>query len=337
MLRLKHESEKHRSRHVHPSEVPPLPKMGAMKLIKTPKKKKMSSSLIATKPDKLILSVGSKAKVRSGGEFLKKARCQVKEHHSFFGPNSNLSRPTHTLAAQSTQINTAPRSIVYDYRNPAWKPHDSSIKPPEVFLPKRKQVEPDESFTSGKSTTAENKSSVRVVTSPVKNITTSSESCGEQPRVVAQKRKRAESNEFSAQDQSVEKKRRLQAMSKTTNTAPTSLRTRPPSVDQSRNIEPKRKRFECDGSSRPEPSAGEKGRPQAFGKATPASTSSRAIPPPIRDQPRITAPKRRRVESVESSIPDQVTTIEKEPRRSQKERHAETFRACQNLGKSYRC
>ncbi|MCJ1467606.1 hypothetical protein MMC07_006231 [Pseudocyphellaria aurata] len=196
LLRLKNESERHRSRHVHPSEVPPLPKMGAMKLIKTPKKKKISSSLVATKPDRLIFSVGSKVKARSGEEFLKNARCQIKEHQSFFGPNGNLSRPTHTLAAQSTQIKTAPRSLVHDYRNPTWKPHDPSVKPPEIFLPKRKRVEPDKSFTSDQSTTAEKQSGLCAKTISAKNKA-SSNCSAEQPRVVAQKRKRAESDELT--------------------------------------------------------------------------------------------------------------------------------------------
>lgn len=88
MQQTQTESEKHRLRHVHPSEVPPLPKMGKIKLIRTPRKKKPSLSLVPTKPDKLTFVVGSRMKVQMGTAFFKKARCEAKEHRAYFGHDS---------------------------------------------------------------------------------------------------------------------------------------------------------------------------------------------------------------------------------------------------------
>ncbi|MCJ1263652.1 hypothetical protein MMC22_003522 [Lobaria immixta] len=143
MLTLEKESEKHQSKHVHPSEVPPLPKMGGMRLIKIPREKK-GHGPVATSADKPTFSVGSRIKVQSDKD-LKKTRCEAKERQSIFNPDSKISRLTHQLTTQSTQIEAAPRLRVQDHRNPAWKPHDPSIKPAAVFVPKRKRVELDKS------------------------------------------------------------------------------------------------------------------------------------------------------------------------------------------------
>ena len=84
MQPIQTEIEKHRLRRVHPSEVPPLPKMGKMKLIKTPRRKKPSLSLVPTKPDKLTFAVGSRTKVQTDTAFFKKAHCEAKEHQVYF-------------------------------------------------------------------------------------------------------------------------------------------------------------------------------------------------------------------------------------------------------------
>lgn len=222
MQQIQTERGKHRLRHVDPSEVPPLPKMGKMKLIKTPKKKKPSLSLVPTKPDKLTFSVGSRMKVPSGTAFFKKARCQAKEHQTYFGQDSKLSRPSHELAAASTHITDVPPSWLQAHDNPTDK-GDPSIKPRgKVSVQKKSRAEPDQSSVYRQTTTTEdNERSFLALIDPAKGTTASSSVSTKTPpppppppphrdqsRALAPKRKRDECDEISAPDPSVENKRR---------------------------------------------------------------------------------------------------------------------------------
>lgn len=280
MLKIKTESEKHRTQHVLPSEVPPLPKMGAMKLIKTPKKKRKSLALVAEKPDKLVFSVGSTTKVKSDKDFVKKACRQERERQSYFGPDSKLSRPTSELAAESTRVDAAPRSLVHDYRNPAWKPHDPSIKRPEVFVPKRKIVEPG------------------TAPSPLPPR-------DNQRRELAIKRKRLESDESFIPDLPVGKKRRMESSVKATSTA-ASLAPKPlSSLDQPRIIAPIRRQVVESSAPGPTTAAEKQDKILAMIKTTYGLGRSAPAPPSSVGQTRVTAPKRKRVDSVAASAPDQ--------------------------------
>ncbi|MCJ1426134.1 hypothetical protein MMC29_004036 [Sticta canariensis] len=197
MQRIQDESEKHRLKHVHPSEVPPLPKMGKMKLIKTPKKKKPSSSLVPTKPDKLTFAVGSKMKVQTGAAFFKKARCEAKEHQAYFGLDSKLSRPSHELAMESTPVIEAPPSWVLERGNPADKELDT---PHESSVPKISRAEPDRS-AAHQTRATDDERSFRALFNPRKEATASS-APRMPPPALAPKRKRDESEEASAGNQS---------------------------------------------------------------------------------------------------------------------------------------
>lgn len=167
MLTLEKESEKHQSKHVHPSKVPPLPKMGAMRPIKIPREKK-GHGPVATRADKPAFSVGPRIKVQSDKD-LKKTRCEAKERQAIFDRDSKISRLAHQLTTQSTQIEAAPRLRVQDHRNPAWKPHDPSIKPAAVFVPKRKPVELDKSSAQSQVVNMEEKErGLRALTNPTK-------------------------------------------------------------------------------------------------------------------------------------------------------------------------
>lgn len=211
MLRIQTESGKHQLKHVDPSEVPPLPKMGKMKLIKTPRKKKPSLSLVPTKPDTLTFSAGSRMKVPSGTAFFKKARCQAKEHQAYFGHDSKLSRPSHKLAAASTRITDVPRSWLHAAGEPADKAPHRSIEPRGgVSVPKRSRAEPDKS--SVYMTTDDHERTLFTLINPAKETAASSTTTKTPPpppqaRASAPKRKRVESEEIAAPGPSGENKR----------------------------------------------------------------------------------------------------------------------------------
>lgn len=218
MQQIQTESGQHRLKHVDPSEVPPLPKMGKMKLIKTPKKKKPSLSLVPTKPDKLTFSAGSRMKAPSGTAFFKKARCQAKEHQAYFGEDSKLSRPSHVLAEASTHITDVPPSWLRAPSKPADKERRPIIKPRGgVSVQKRSRAEPDKSSVYRQTTTAEdNERSFLALINPAKDTAASSNTTKtpplpphrDQPRASASKRKQVESDEISARGPSVENKRK---------------------------------------------------------------------------------------------------------------------------------
>lgn len=196
MQRIQAESGKHRLKHVHPSEVPPLPKMGKMKLIKTPKKKKKSLSLVPTKPDKLTFAVGSRMKVQTGAGFMKKARRQAKERQAYFGHDSKLARPSHELATDSTTVTEIPRSWVRKQGDPANKELDPAHG---ASVPKISRAEPDRSAARERRA-QDDERSFRALFNPGQGATPSS-ATKMPPPALAPKRKRAESEEVSAGNQ----------------------------------------------------------------------------------------------------------------------------------------
>ncbi|MCJ1471260.1 hypothetical protein MMC07_009908 [Pseudocyphellaria aurata] len=182
LLCINSERLKHQSKHVHPSTVPPLPKMGAMKLIKTPRKKKI---VFVDHRPKLSFNAGSKTKVLTGRGVLEKARREAKEQ-SFYGSGSILAVPTHKLKASKSQIQTAPKGLVVDYQhqrrlldNP--EPIDPTVRPPPIFAPKRKREEPAKSAASGPMSLEEKERRLKALTTRGKD-TTAASSPAAQPR-----------------------------------------------------------------------------------------------------------------------------------------------------------
>lgn len=147
LLGITSERLKHQSKHVHPSTVPPLPKMGAMKLIKTPRKKKI---VFVDHRPKLSFNAGSKTKVLTARGVMDKARREAKEQSLFYSGRSVLAVPTHKLKGSKSQIQTAPKGLVDDHQHQHRfqsrpEPIDPTVKPPPIFAPKRKREEPAES------------------------------------------------------------------------------------------------------------------------------------------------------------------------------------------------
>ncbi len=142
MQGIQKEREKCKSKHVAPSEVPPLPKMGGMKYVRNPRKSKK----FAEPPTKLTFQAGSRTKVMTGKGVINKARREAKEQ-SLFGIRSQLAVPTHKLNQSASQVIAAPRALVRDYLNPvAPPPIDPTVKPAEVFtLPKKRPLDRFES------------------------------------------------------------------------------------------------------------------------------------------------------------------------------------------------
>lgn len=177
LLGITSERLKHQSRQVAASTVPPLPKMGAMKLVKTPRKK----LVVDRRPTKLTFSAGSKTKVLTGKGVLDKARREAKEQ-SRFGYRSILAVPTHKLNNSASQVQRAPKAFVFDYQHPtAPKPLDPTVKPPPIFAPKRKREEPAKSAASSQMNLEEKERRLKALTSTRKD-TTPARSPATQPR-----------------------------------------------------------------------------------------------------------------------------------------------------------
>lgn len=139
---IKDKSLNHKSKQVEASTVPPLPKMGGMKYVRSERKKKIV--LVDNRP-KNDLMAGSRTKVITGRGVIDKARREAKVM-GLVRNTSILAVPTHQLNESASQILQAPRSLVYEHqRRLGPEPIDPTKKQPLVFAPKRKRVEPTES------------------------------------------------------------------------------------------------------------------------------------------------------------------------------------------------
>lgn len=102
-------SAREHSKQVKAAEVPPLPKMGGMKLVRNPRPaKKTPNSLPA-----LTFTGHIKTKGLSGGAMFQKIKREVREK-SHFGNGSKLAVPTHKLSERASKVLVPPPSIVYD-------------------------------------------------------------------------------------------------------------------------------------------------------------------------------------------------------------------------------
>lgn len=140
-----HRSE-HTSKQVAATTVPKLPAMGGMKVVKYLKDfygedyqpRKHRHVGLVKPPTKLTFGAGSRIKAKTGPEMLNKARKEAREQKSLRG---HLGIPTHKLQKQASQIRQVPYSMAADYIKPTVpQPIDPTIKPTEVFVPKRKRV-----------------------------------------------------------------------------------------------------------------------------------------------------------------------------------------------------
>lgn len=109
-------SAREHSKQVKAAEVPPLPKMGGMKLVRNPRpaKKKTADPLPA-----VTFSGNLKTKGLSGGAMFKKIKREVLAK-SHFGNHSKLAVPTHKLSERASKVLVAPPSILYDRSHPRY-------------------------------------------------------------------------------------------------------------------------------------------------------------------------------------------------------------------------
>lgn len=110
-------SAREHSKQVKAAEVPPLPKMGGMKLVRNPRpvKKKASTPLPA-----LAFTGQLKTKGLSGGAMFKRIKREVREK-SHFGNGSKLAVPTHKLSERASKVLVPPPSIIYDRLHPRFE------------------------------------------------------------------------------------------------------------------------------------------------------------------------------------------------------------------------
>lgn len=127
-------SAREHSKQVKAAEVPPLPKMGGMKLVRNPRPaKKTLNSLPA-----LTFTGHIKTKGLSGGAMFQKIKREVREK-SHFGNGSKLAVPTHKLSERASKVVVAPPSKIYDrLHHPRYDEFAASPPPPTRAIPELK-------------------------------------------------------------------------------------------------------------------------------------------------------------------------------------------------------
>lgn len=119
-------SAREHSKQVNAAEVPPLPKMGGMKLVRNPRPAKKTPNSLP------ILTFTGHIKTKkgmSGGAMFQKIKREVREK-SHFGNHSKLAVPTHKLSERASKVLVAPPSIIYDRLNPRYDFPAPSPPPP---------------------------------------------------------------------------------------------------------------------------------------------------------------------------------------------------------------
>lgn len=114
-------SAREQSKQVKAAEVPPLPKMGGMKLVRNPRPARKTADILPA----LTFSGHLKTKGLSGGAIFKRIKREVREK-SHFGNHSKLAVPTHRLSERASKVLVAPSSSSSSRAEP--KPHLSSAK-----------------------------------------------------------------------------------------------------------------------------------------------------------------------------------------------------------------
>lgn len=121
-------SAREHSKQVKAAEVPPLPKMGGMKLVRNPRPAKKTVDPLPS----VTFSGNLKTKGLSGGAMFKKIKREVREK-SHFGNHSRLAVPTHKLSERASKVLVAPPSILYDRSHPLYG--SPTLPPPPSYSP----------------------------------------------------------------------------------------------------------------------------------------------------------------------------------------------------------
>lgn len=155
MDEIKMHQTKHTSRQVDATTVPKLPQIGGMQYVRylktldgedyTPHKHRRVGLVQPT--TKLTFGTASRMKAKTGPQVLEKARREAREHKLLTG---QLAIPTHKLPKQASRVRQVPYSMLVDHLRAAAavpQPIDPTVKPTEVFVPKRKRVAAEEEPT----------------------------------------------------------------------------------------------------------------------------------------------------------------------------------------------
>ncbi len=162
---IKTEQAKHTIKHVHPSTVPKLPKMGGMIYATSLPHFKKPKKPPPPKPTSLNFGAGSRTKTLTGAGVMNKARREAKQLSLFSAKNSKLAKPTHELSNKAVGVQHAPESIVNEYRRPVVpKAVDPTVKKPTIFVPKRKIV--NNASTSNGTSVEEREGQLKDFTNP---------------------------------------------------------------------------------------------------------------------------------------------------------------------------
>lgn len=198
---IKTEQAKHTIKHVHPSTVPKLPKMGGMIYATSLPHFKKPKKPPPPKPTTLSFNAGSRTKTLTGAGVMNKARREAKQLSLFSAKNSKLAKPTHELSDKAVGVLHAPESIVYDYRHPVpSKAVDPTVKQPTIFVPKRKIV--SNPATSNGMSVEERERRLKAFTNPgsVRTSSSSTSSSPSSPTTPAKPLKPSEAKTSSTTD-----------------------------------------------------------------------------------------------------------------------------------------
>lgn len=139
----KHRLE-HTSKQVDAKTVPRLPKMGGMQYVKSQKPRYVG--LVPEPKSTIIFGAGSRTRTLTGRGVMEKARKEAQEQSLL---KNRLAIPTHKLQQRASRVKHVPYSLAADHSRPSVvQPIDPTIKPAEVFIPKRKRVALEESVES---------------------------------------------------------------------------------------------------------------------------------------------------------------------------------------------
>jgi hypothetical protein len=129
------------SKQVQASTVPRLPKIDGMQYLRaTPKEPK---PVPRTEPKtQIVFRAGSRTKTLTGRGLMEKARKEAQERKVL---QNRLTIPTHKLNEAASRVQHVSYALMVDHVKPTKPvPIDPTIKPAEVFAPKRKRVSSSE-------------------------------------------------------------------------------------------------------------------------------------------------------------------------------------------------
>lgn len=172
--------KEHTSKQVEGKYMPRLPKLDGMQYLRSEKPRKRAP--VPEPKSKLVFSAGSRTKTLTGRGVLSKARKEAQEGSLF---RNRLAVPSHMLHEMASPVQHISYSLAAEYSRPvAAQPIDPTIKPAEVFVPKRKRDAGQEAGRSEPSSTNDPERRIKKLKTTMATNAASSDTAKEASNVV---------------------------------------------------------------------------------------------------------------------------------------------------------